>query len=104
MFIIEGTALNLSQTWAMDKQIHGPQWPYDTTSTLDEARGELSLAWGHLVESGGLHPHQQAEGAVLTMDNDNDGQEKLFPWCRVNPSGVRARWPSCMVEKMMWVL
>jgi len=61
----------------MEKWIHGHQQPYNTTLTLDEARGQLPLAWGHLVESGGSHPHQQAEGVTLTMDDDNDGQAEL---------------------------
>jgi len=43
---------------------------------LDEARGQLPLVWGRLVESGGSHPHQQAEGVAPIMDDDNDGWEK----------------------------
>jgi len=46
-FIIEGTALNLSQTWAMDKQIRGPQQPYDAALTLDNKDG----GWADLGEA-----------------------------------------------------
>ena len=60
----------------MEKWICGHQQPYNAAQMLDKARGQLPLAWGHLVESGGSHSHQQAKGVASTMDNDNDGWEK----------------------------
>jgi len=35
------------------------------------------LAWGHFIEGGGFHPHQQAKGVTSMMDNDNDSQVEL---------------------------